>query len=210
MKSPLVLFVAAGAALIALSLVVAGWLLPPSNEQTGNSVNSVAINVGGIKIGGPFRLVDHDGRTVSEKTFSGRPLLIYFGYTYCPDICPTELNNVAGATELLDTQGIEVQPLFITVDPERDTVDVLRDYVTAFHDRMIGLTGSVKEITDIAKAYRVYFAKAANPGDAKDEYLMDHTSYVYLMGADGQFLAIFRQNTSPEDMAMKTTELLKK
>jgi protein SCO1 len=152
-----------------------------------------------MDIGGPFTLTDQHGKTVTDKTFRGQYLLVYFGYGYCPDVCPTELANIAAAMDDLGTKASKVTPLFITVDPERDTPEFLADYVANFHPRMVGLTGTPEQIKSVAKAYKVYYAKAKRPG--QKEYLMDHTSFVYLMGPDGRFLSLFRGQTDPKAIA---------
>lgn len=155
--------------------------------------------IGQAQVGGPFELVDGDGRTVTDEDFRGEYMLVYFGYTYCPDVCPTELQNMTRAMDLLGDAAEEVRPVFITVDPERDTPEVVGSYVENFHPRMVGLTGSPEQIDKAAKEYRVYYKKSES-GSAS-EYLMDHTSIVYLMGPDGDFLRHFGYGTSPEDMA---------
>jgi len=152
-----------------------------------------------VDIGGPFTLVDHTGRTVTNETFSGSFTLIYFGYTFCPDMCPTELNDIALALEKMGERAHRVTPLFITIDPERDTADRLANYVGHFHDRLVGLTGSSEQIAEAAEAYRVHFERRETSGDRP--YLMDHTSFVYLMGPQGEFLKMFRFGTPPEEMA---------
>ena len=152
-----------------------------------------------VKIGGPFALTDHTGARVSEETFRGKLLLIYFGYGYCPDVCPTELANMAAALDALGKKGDAVTPMFITVDPERDTVKFLSEYVTQFHPRFVGLTGSGEEIAAVAKQYRVFYQKASDP--SATDYLMNHSSFVYLMGRGGEFLTMFRGATKPEAMA---------
>lgn len=152
-----------------------------------------------VQIGGPFTLINHRGNTVSDSDFRGRLMLIYFGYGYCPDVCPTELANMAAALDVLGGKARLVQPIFITVDPERDTTKFLADYVPQFHPRMIGLTGSAAEIAAVAKSYRVYYQKSADP--SATEYLVNHSSFVYLMGRNGEFLTMFRGATKPRSMA---------
>ena len=154
---------------------------------------------GVVSVGGPFALTDHTGARVSDASYRGRFMLIYFGYTFCPDVCPTELQTVAGALERLGPAAARVVPLFITIDPERDTVTALRDYVTLFDDRLVGLTGSVEEIAAVARAYRVFYAKAT-PRDSST-YLMDHSSFLYLMAPDGSFRALFRQGMGADELA---------
>lgn len=162
-----------------------------------------------LAVGGPFTLVDHDGRTRTDADFRGRSMLVYFGFTYCPDVCPTALTTVGQALTLLGADADKVAPVFITVDPERDTPEQLREYVRHFHPRLTGLTGSKEQIAAVAKAYRVYFAKARPQGAPEDEYAMDHTSIVYLMGPDGKFVAHFSHGTEPEAMAARVRRSLK-
>jgi cytochrome oxidase Cu insertion factor (SCO1/SenC/PrrC family) len=147
-------------------------------------------------IGGPFDLIDQAGRRRTDADFRGKLLLLYFGYTYCPDICPTDLMAIASAIGKLGTAGGEVQPLFITLDPERDTAEQLAGYVGAFHPRLIGLTGASEQIRKVALAYKVYYAKVPAP-DGTD-YAIDHTGFIYLVGRDGKYLGFFPPNTPPE------------
>ncbi|MEX2648861.1 MAG: SCO family protein [Alphaproteobacteria bacterium] len=158
-----------------------------------------ALDGSGATVGGPFALTDSSGKRVTEKDFLGRYLLIYFGFTSCPDVCPTELSVMAAALDRLGADGKNVQPILITVDPERDTVETLADYVASFHPRLIGLTGTVEEIQAVAKAYRVYFAKTAP--DATGDYSVDHSSVVYLMDPDGHYLTVFGRDVDAEAMA---------
>ena len=152
-------------------------------------------------IGGPFTLVDHTGKTRHDTDFRGRHMLIYFGYTFCPDVCPTALQVMTGALDQLDpAQQKRIAPIFITVDPARDTTDHLKTYVGNFHPQLVGLTGTEKQVADAARAYRVYFAKAKDAGESPD-YLMDHSSIVFLMGSDGGYISHFTHATAPEKMA---------
>jgi protein SCO1/2 len=151
--------------------------------------------------------VDHTGKTVTQADYAGKLLLIYFGYTYCPDVCPTELQIVSQVMDELGGDAEDVQPIFITVDPERDTVEAMASYVDSFHPKLIGLTGSVEQVTKAAKAYRVYYAKVKDE-DSSADYLMDHTSFIYLMGRDGQYLAHFPPNSDPEKIAEKVRSFL--
>ena len=129
-------------------------------------------------VGGPFALTDHVGRRRTDADFRGKLLLIYFGYLYCPDICPTDLQAMGSAIDQLGPSGDAVQPLFITLDPERDTPDRLADYVTAFHPRFVGLTGSEDEIKSIARAYKVYYTRANDPRTT--DYILNHSAFIYL------------------------------
>lgn len=156
--------------------------------------------------GGPFELVDHRGRAVTDRDFAGRHMLIYFGYTYCPDICPTDLSNLAVALDEIGPLVDKLQPLFITVDPDRDTKAVLRDYAGAFHPTLLGLTGTQEQISGVAKAYRVHRRKFRLEGAPPEDYLVDHSSLAYLMGPDGKFVTMFPHGTQPERIA----EILRK
>jgi protein SCO1/2 len=157
-------------------------------------------------IGGPFQLVDQDGRAVTEATYRGKWLLVYFGYTHCPDACPTALNDMANAIDLLGPRGGSVQALFITIDPERDTASTLKDYVAAFGPQVAGLTGTPEQIQRAAKAYRVYYAK--HPGGAEGEYDMDHSSVIYVMGPDGRFVGNFTHESDPKQIADRLKSLM--
>jgi cytochrome oxidase Cu insertion factor (SCO1/SenC/PrrC family) len=151
---------------------------------------------GRTPVGGPINLIDHTGRRRADAEFRGKFLLVYFGYSYCPDVCPTDLMSIAAAMDLLGPIGGDIQPLFITIDPERDTVEHLADYVTAFHPSLIGLTGTPEEIRKLALAYKAYYAKVEAP-DGSD-YAIDHTGFIYLIGPDGQYLGFFPPNTTAE------------
>ena len=153
----------------------------------------------GMSLGGPFTLVDQTGRTVTERDFAGRWMLVYFGYTYCPDVCPTELGTIAAAVDSLGPLAEKLVPALVTIDPQRDTPAQLADYVARFHPRMIGLTGSPEQVAEAARRYRVYFARV-NRAEAGD-YLMDHSSFVDLVGPDGRVRSLFRPEASPDDIA---------
>jgi protein SCO1/2 len=151
-------------------------------------------------IGGPFTLVDQDGRTVTDADYRGRYTLMFFGYTFCPDVCPTALATVAAAFDTLSPQlQAKLVPIFVTVDPKRDTPAVMKEYVAAFHPAIIGLTGSDAQIAGISKAFKVYAAKVE--GASPDDYTMDHTAVLYLMGPDGRFVAPFTHGLSAAELA---------
>ena len=156
-------------------------------------------------IGGPFRLVDQHGNTVTDADLKGRWSLVYFGYTHCPDACPTALNDIAIALDELGPKREAVRPVFISVDPERDTPEILKDYVTSFDTPILALTGSPEEIGRAAKAYRVYYAKHAEPGG---DYSMDHSSVIYVMDPEGRFTASFTHQSAPEEIAERLKKLL--
>lgn len=153
-----------------------------------------------VAIGGPFRLTNQYGERVTPQDFAGKYMLIYFGYTYCPDICPMTLANMALALDQLPKEVAEkVVPIFITVDPERDTVEQLSQYAPLFHPRLVALTGTDAEVKAAARAYRVYFKKVEEGGGG--DYLMDHSSFVYLMGPDGGYADHFSHSATPDEMA---------
>jgi protein SCO1/2 len=150
-------------------------------------------------IGGPFRLTDQNGRTVTDQDFKGRPFLVFFGFTHCPDVCPTTLFEVSEILRKLGADGDRVRALFITVDPERDTPDKMKEYLSSFDPRLTGLTGDPEAVAAVAKAYRVYFKKV--PLD-QGGYTMDHTAIVYLMDKDGRFVAPFTSLKRGTDAAV--------
>jgi protein SCO1/2 len=156
-------------------------------------------------IGGPFRLVDQNGKTVTDADLKGKWSLIYFGYTHCPDACPTALNDMSIALDELGPRRSAVRPVFITVDPERDTPEVLKSYVTAFDAPIMALTGSPEEIAQAAKGYRVYYAKHPEAGG---DYSMDHSSVIYVMDPEGRFTASFTHQNTPEEIAERLKKLL--
>lgn len=150
-------------------------------------------------VGGPFALTDHTGARRTDADFRGMLMLVYFGYSYCPDICPTDLQSMGQAVDLLGASGEAVQPLFITVDPERDTTEHLAEYVPLFHPRLIGLGGDSKAIRDVARSYKVYFAKVERKDGA--DYGIDHTGFIYLIGRDGRYLGFLPPGTPAERIA---------
>lgn len=165
------------------------------------------ISEGLPSIGGPFNLIDQNGILRTHADFKGKPMLVYFGYTYCPDICPTALYNMTNALNQLGST-LKIQPLFITFDPQRDTADHLKVYAQNFHKDFVWLTGSKQQVDDVVKAYRVYAARTAEDRGQED-YLMDHSSLIYLMDKNGQYVASFNHNTSPEEMVKQVKFHLK-
>jgi protein SCO1/2 len=187
------------ACLTAVMLATAStWTMAEKAARPSAAMLMDALMWGTEPIGGPFALTDHRGQRRTDSEFRGKLLLIYFGYMFCPDVCPTDLQAMAAAIEALGPSGDGVQPLFITIDPERDKPAELASYVAAFHPRLVGLTGSADEIESVARAYKVYFAKAEDPRSTS--YLMDHSGFVYLAGADGKYLGFFPPSTSAERM----------
>lgn len=200
MTSRIIRIAAASIIALALSAGIAWW-------QTRN-VSTTTMRP--VPIGGPFTLTDHTGKTVTDQDYLGKFLLIYFGYSFCPDVCPTELGTMARSVDLLGIQGAKVQPLLITIDPERDTVAQLASYVPLFHPSLVGLTGSPEQIKNAAAAYRVYYARApAKDGDSGSgdmDYLMDHSSFIFLMGPNGAFLGVYPAGTTADRIAQDLGE----
>jgi protein SCO1/2 len=195
MKARLLRIAAASALAIAVSAGIAWWQVNNATSMVQSATKSA------VPIGGPFAMTDQTGKAVTDADYRGKYLLIYFGYTYCPDVCPTELGVMAKALDLLGRQSDKVQPLFISVDPERDTVAHLKDYVALFHPSLVGLTGTAEQVRDTARAYRVYYAKAPQKDGKPDDYLMDHSSFIYLMGPDGGFVGVYPAGTTADRIA---------
>jgi protein SCO1 len=151
-------------------------------------------------LGGPFQLTASDGRQVTDRDFHGKYLLIYFGYTICPDVCPTTLQSVTQALDTLAGKADRLQPVLVTVDPARDTPAVLAQYVAAFSPRLLGLTGTPQQIAQIEQEYHVY-AAARRTGAKPDDYTVDHSSALYLMGPDGAFIAKLPADAPPAELA---------
>lgn len=191
--SPRLIVLVAAAFLIGGAVAFGLYALNSVSGQQPQVVSGKAL------IGGPFTLTDHTGKRVTEKDFAGGHTLVYFGYTYCPDICPAELQVMSAALDALGDKAEKVTPVFVTIDPERDTVEQMKSYVENFHPRLVGLTGSSEDIKKAAKAYRVFYAKAKS--DSATEYLMDHSSIVYLMSPKGEYLTHFSYGTAPDKMA---------
>jgi protein SCO1/2 len=157
-------------------------------------------------IGGPFALTDQNGARRTEADFRGKLMLVYFGFTYCPDVCPTDLQQMGLAVDRLGSAGETVQPIFVTVDPERDTAAHLRDYLPLFHPRFVGLTGEPTAVQEAARAYRVYYKKVT--WDDGSDYTVDHSAFIYLMDRDGSYLGFFPPGTPAERLAETIRESL--
>ncbi len=170
--------------------------LRPMPDCGGNSVAG-----GGAAIGGPFTLVDGTGREVTDADVIDGPTLVYFGYTFCPDVCPFDVARNVIAVDMLDEMGHDVTPVFITVDPQRDTVEIMADYQADMHPEMIALTGSEEQVRDAAQQYRVFYAKGSGEGDF---YLMDHSTFTYLMMPETGLATYFGRTATPEDMVAET------
>ena len=181
--------------LLLVAALIGGVLWYESNKVPGLGR---VVTTGQADVGGPFQLTDQSGKRVSDKDFRGRYMLIYFGYSFCPDVCPTTLAVMAQALEKLGDRSQRITPILITIDPERDTPKVLEDYVKAFGPSFIGLTGSADEIKAVEKKYRVYAVKKPLEGG---NYGMDHSSVIYLMGPDGKLVSFYDEAISPDDLA---------
>jgi cytochrome oxidase Cu insertion factor (SCO1/SenC/PrrC family) len=158
-------------------------------------------------VGGAFTLTDNSGKRVTDQDYRGKYALVFFGFTSCPDICPAGLQLMSGALEKLGPKAQRITPIFISVDPDRDTPEKLAAYVKNFDPRLVGLTGTSDEIAAVAKAYKVYYAKVPNkerPGD----YTMDHTSIIYVMDPKGEFVTHFAPSTSVDEMASRLDKVL--
>ncbi len=174
---------------VVLLVGVGAWLYLARGTQAGV-----------MSIGGPFTLEDGSRHAITDRDLRGRYVLVYFGYTFCPDVCPTTLNAVAGALDKLGAKADQLQVVFITVDPQRDTPQVVHDYAAAFSPRIMGLTGTPQQIADVAREYRVYYAPQRT-GEGAGDYTVDHSSILYLMGPDGRFIAPIRTDEPAEAMA---------
>jgi protein SCO1/2 len=174
----------------------------------GGNDRPVAQNSGGsgkALVGGPFQMTDQNGQAVTEASYAGRYMMVFFGYTFCPDVCPQGLQVIGDALDIYAEKGGDadkIVPLFVTVDPERDTPEIMKDYLSNFRPGIQGLSGSIEQTTAIGKAYRVYYAKVKDP-DSSADYLMDHTSLIYFMGPDGGYAGHFSHTSTSEQIAEK-------
>ena len=187
----------AGAAVVvtlAVTLAMTQIMLPAQRFE-----DCIEGSVAGGNIGGPFELMDHRGQMVTDAQVLDQPALVYFGYTFCPAVCPMDVARNVVAVEILADAGLTVKPVFITIDPARDTVDYLADFVANNHPEMVGLTGTAEQIAKAAQAYKVYYRK--QPSEDEDYYLMDHSSFSYFMVPDVGFVDFLRSDLLPEVVA---------
>lgn len=198
----LALFILAGFAVGALVAVTA---IPSVRERLLPAVNIKS--AGQALVGGPFTLTDQTGKRVTDQDFRGRFMLVLFGFTYCPDICPSALQVMAAALDKLGPKAERITPVLISVDPERDTPAQLAAYVKSFHPRLVGLTGSPAEIEAVVKAYRVYAKKVPDPKSTAG-YSIDHSALIYVMAPDGTYRAHFTPATSVDAMAERLASLV--
>ncbi|MDX2144334.1 MAG: SCO family protein [Rhodospirillaceae bacterium] len=191
-------------AIIAIATVgFLAFYLPGLRGERASEVNTVS---GAAAIGGAFEMIDQKGQSVTSETLKGRHLLVYFGFTHCPDICPISLQTMTQAMEILGPIGDAVTPLFFTVDAERDTPPVMADYVANFHPRFVALTGTPDQVRKAADVYRVYFQKAKE--EVPGEYMMEHSGFIYFMDREGRYVTHFRAETTPEQIAARVRQEL--
>jgi len=191
----------AGALLVVASLIGCNPALATEQPSAAQMMDDLMYGRGSV--GGPFTLTDQTGKPRSDSEFRGKLMIVYFGYTYCPDVCPADLMAITQALDALGPAAADVQPVFITIDPERDTKG-LADYVAAFHRSLVGLTGSPDEIREVANSYKAFYAKV--PGEKGRDYSIDHTGVIYLMGRNGEYLGFM----PPQTNADRLTEILRK
>ncbi|SMX32565.1 SCO family protein [Maliponia aquimaris] len=190
--------IAGFAALVGLSAGV--WYITqrPASDDAYAACRTSQIAGGQDQIGGPFTLVNGQGETVTDTDVITEPSLVYFGYTYCPDVCPFDVARNAEAIDLLDERGISATPVFISIDPDRDTPEVVADFASNLHEKMVGLTGSPEQVKAASQAYRTYYRK--QDGDP-EYYLVDHSTFTYLVLPEVGFVDFFRREVTPEQMA---------
>jgi protein SCO1/2 len=189
-----------------LTVIVAGFLIGAVGGAaalmlTGAPSGPDVTTTGKALIGGPFTLIGKDGKPVTDQAFRGKYMLVFFGFTHCPDICPAELQVIAAALDELGPKANEVIPIFVTLDPERDTPFVVSEYVMNFGPRFVGLTGSPEQVAEAAKAYRVVYSKFQEEGAKPGDYSIDHSALVYFMGKDGEFITHFAYGTPAAKIA---------
>ncbi|KAG6554741.1 hypothetical protein Mapa_003760 [Marchantia paleacea] len=178
------------------------------NLKRGPPEAKAGPSVGKAAIGGPFKLLNHEGKVVTDRDFVGNWTLIYFGFTFCPDICPDELTKLAEAVDKIEKKiGVQIVPVFISIDPERDTVEQVREYLKEFHPRLVGLTGSVNDIRQVAREYRVYYMKTEEEGT---DYLVDHSIIMYLMDPNMDFVKFFGKNYNADGLTDGVVEEIQK
>ena len=205
----------AAAALVAAVVAIgaAAWFFfpraapPPEGPRAGAARMMDELMSGKVPVGGPFTLTDSSGTSRSLADFRGKLVLLYFGFMSCPDICPTDLIAIGKAIESLGAQGDQVQPLFVTLDPERDTREALRGYVASFHPRFVALTGSATEVRRVATAYKVFFEKVPLPGTTA--YTIDHAAFTFILDRTGKYVGLFPPGTPTERMAVMVRDQLR-
>lgn len=185
-------------AVIVVAAVLGGtwWLSRPDSEDKFAQCRGSVVGTGTSSIGGPFTLVDENGATVTDEDVFTKPTLLYFGYTFCPDVCPLDNARNAEALDMIQSDGYDAQLAFISIDPERDTPEQVKDFTSYIHDDMVGLTGSMEQVKAASTAYRTYFKKEE---DADPEYyLVDHSTFTYLVLPEIGFVEFFKRDDSPQ------------
>jgi protein SCO1/2 len=196
-------YIAWAAVCVVTAVLTVTWLLGQKGRGSADQFaqcRSSAVATG-TQIGGPFELVNAQGQTVTDADVIKEPTLIYFGYTFCPDVCPLDNARNAEAVDLLSAKGISATPVFISIDPERDTPEVMAEFIELFHDKMIGLTGSLEQVDAVSKAYKTYYKK--QPGDP-EFYLVDHSVFTYLVLPEHGFVEFFRRDATADQVAETT------
>lgn len=191
-------------AVILFSLALAGllgWRISQTMSAPTHGAGASYVGVGGV-----LDLVDQDGKARTAADFQGKPLLVYFGYAHCPDVCPTALSAMVGALDVLGDAAVEVTPIFASVDPERDTPQVLKEFLGGFGPSFVGLTGTPEQVAKVAKAWKVYYKK--QPANAQGAYPVDHSSIVYLMDREGKYAAHFSHQATPDQIAEAVAKLI--
>lgn len=196
--APRLIYATIGLAMAAFLIGAGAFLWLTGGGSDGNAA---------FGVGGPFTLQDGAGKTVTDRDFRGKYMLVYFGYTNCPDVCPTTLNAVADALDKMGPKAKQIVPIFITVDPRRDTPAVVRQFAAAFGPNFVGLTGTADQIAAVAKEYRVYYAEHRT-GPGPNDYSMDHSSVLYLMDTKGHFIAPVRADSTADQIATNLQKLL--
>lgn len=186
---------------LATLLGVTWWMGRPGNDDPFAPCRETVVGTGMASIGGPLDLIDENGKEVTDKEIFTKPTLLYFGYTFCPDVCPLDNARNAEALDLLKARGYDAQMGFISIDPERDTPERLRDFTDFIHPDMLGFTGSMEQIKAASKAYKTYFKKEDNADP--DYYLVDHSTFTYLVLPETGFVEFFKRDTTPDDMASR-------
>jgi len=201
--SPIHAFFAGLCLIIAIALV---FLWVKSGTQKIDPVPPTLTPVTDTPFAGPYLLTDHTGKPATDQSWPGKYKLIYFGFTYCPAICPTELQKITYALNAMGSKADIIQPIFITVDPERDTPQKMKDYVAMFHPRLVGLTGTREQVDAALKTFKIYAAKRQDPGAS--DYTMDHSAFTYFIAPDDRLLTVFKTSDSGDDMIKTMSQWL--
>lgn len=189
------------AATAVVALVGVTWFVTSQDADIFADCRAGAVGTGAASIGGPFQLIDENGKTVTEKDVITKPTLVYFGYTFCPDVCPLDNARNAEAMRILEGKGYDVQAAFVSVDPDRDTPEVLTEFTSYMHDDMVGLTGTPEQVKAASQAYKTYFRKQEPEEGQEEYYLVDHSTFTYLMFPQSGFADFFKRDETAASMA---------